>query len=100
MLPLDAGTWDWWRKELGGTLKIIQHSPLIFFMICGGKVVCAQAQCEQAAEQSSKAGVVTPGTSVFSSHWPAVERRGGGGTSGCKGWFLLRTASQFSHVTT
>ena len=54
-----------------GALKIIQHSPLIFFMICGGKVICAQLQCEQVAEQSPRAGVVTPEASVLSFSQPS-----------------------------
>lgn len=54
------------RKSWGDLLKIIQHSPLIFFMICGGKVIWAEPQCEQVAEQSPKAGVMTPGASMLS----------------------------------
>lgn len=53
-------------RKLGDLLKIIQHSPLVFFMICGGKVIWAEPQCEQVAEQSPKAGVMTPWASVLS----------------------------------
>lgn len=101
MFPLYAETWNWWRKELGGSLKIIQQSSLIFFMICGGKVVCAQPQCEQVAEQSPRAGVVILGASMLSfpqpSHCTTIEYPEMVTHQDERGEYLFRTAkSAFS----
>lgn len=97
MFPLYAETWSWWKKELGGSFEDHPTQSPHFLYDLWRQVIWAEPQCEQVAEQSPKAGVMTPGASILSfsslpTALPTIKHPEMGAHQDEKGGYLFRTA--------